>query len=75
MIGTAFRLGLLIFGMSVGAYLGGIPGIFIGLALTDWLHYPVLIYLLRPYDVWLPLLDFVAFGTSIIVIGVAWMLN
>ena len=74
MIGTIFRLGLLILGMGVGAYLGGIPGIFIGLALTDWLHYPVLVYLLRPYGVWLPLLDFVAFGSSIIVIGIAWVL-
>jgi O-antigen/teichoic acid export membrane protein len=75
MISTAFRLGLLILCMTVGAYLGGIPGFFIGLALTDWLHYPVLVYLLRPYGVWLPLLDFLAFGTSIIVIGMGYVLN
>ncbi|RKZ71201.1 MAG: polysaccharide biosynthesis protein [Gammaproteobacteria bacterium] len=75
MLNTAIRLCLQIVSMSVGAYFWGMPGFFIGLALTDLLSYPALIYLTRSYGVWLPLLDTLAFGTSIFVIGVAFWLS
>jgi O-antigen/teichoic acid export membrane protein len=75
MLDTAIRLSLQIVSMTVGAYFWGMPGFFIGLALTDLLSYPTLIYLTRPYGVWLPLLDTLAFGTSFFVIGVAFWLN
>jgi len=74
MLDTAIRLSLQIVSMTVGAYFWGIPGFFIGLALTDLLSYPTLIYLTRPYKVWLPLLDIVAFGSSFLIIGIAlWL--
>jgi len=72
---TIARVFFMIVGMSVGAYMGGIPGFIVGLALTDFLTYPVMVYLIRPYGVWLPKLDAVAFGTSFIVIGIAWWMN
>ena len=75
MVGTAIRLSLQIVSMIIGAYFWGIPGFFVGIALTDLLSYPALVYLIRPYGVWLPLLDTIAFGTSIFVIGIAFWLN
>jgi O-antigen/teichoic acid export membrane protein len=75
MIGTAIVLGLQIVSMTVGAILAGVPGFIVGMALTDWLYYPVLAYLIRPYGVWLPFLDAVAFGSSVIVIGLVWWIN
>jgi len=75
MIGTAIILCLQIASMSVGAILAGVPGFVVGMALTDWLYYPVLAYLIRPYGVWLPFLDAVAFGSSVVVIGLLWWMN
>jgi len=75
MIGTAIRLGLQIVSMVIGGYFWGVPGFCVGIALTDFFSYPALVYLIRPYGVWLPFLDTLAFGTSIFVIGVAFWLN
>lgn len=75
MINIAIRLALQIIGMAAGAYIAGTPGFFVGLALSEWLSYPVLVYLIRPYGVWRPLLDVLAFGSSFIVVGIAIWLN
>ena len=71
MIGTMIRLTLQLISLAIGVYLAGIPGFFIAIALTDLLSYPALVYLIRPYGVWLPSIDALAFGTSFIVIGMA----
>jgi len=75
MINIAIRLALQIVGMAAGAYIAGTPGFFVGLALSEWLSYPALVYLIRPYGVWRPLLDVLAFGSSFIVVGIAIWLN
>ncbi|MCK5525205.1 MAG: oligosaccharide flippase family protein [Thiomargarita sp.] len=75
MINIAIRLALQIIGMAAGAYIAGTQGFFIGLALSEWLSYPALVYLIRPYNVWRPLLDVLAFGSSFIVVGIALWLN
>lgn len=75
MIKSAGQVVFQILGMTIGAYIAGIPGFIAGMALADLLTYPIIVYLIRPYGVWLPLLDAVAFGTSFIVIGMAWWMN
>jgi O-antigen/teichoic acid export membrane protein len=75
MIKSAFQVVFQILGMTIGAYLAGIPGFIAGMVLADLLTYPVMVYLIRPYGVWLPLLDGLAFGTSFIVIGMAWWMH
>lgn len=72
MLKTVVRLLFQIAGMIIGGYLWGIPGFIVGLALTDWLSYPFGAYLVNRYDGWLPMLDAIAFGSSLIIIVIAF---
>ncbi len=72
LIFTASQLGFQIIGMAVGAYLAGIEGFIIGIAIAEIFCYPVLVYLILPYKVWLPMLDMIAFASSFIVVGLAF---
>jgi hypothetical protein len=74
MIFTASQLGFQIIGMAVGAYLAGVEGFIIGIAIAEIFCYPVLVYLIHPYKVWLPMLDMIAFASSFIVVGLAFYL-
>ena len=58
--------------MAVGAYVAGIEGFIIGIAIAEIFCYPVLVYLILPYKVWLPMLDMIAFASSFIVVGLAF---
>lgn len=71
MISLATRFCLQIVGMSVGAYLGGVTGFIIGVACAEMFSYPMTVYLIRPYGVWLPLLDLAAFGSTFVVVVIA----
>lgn len=62
-------------GMIVGYEVAGIYGMVIGYAAADWLSYPLLVYHIYRYGVWLPWLDAAAFGSSIIVISIALWMN
>lgn len=62
-------------GMIVGYEVAGIYGMVIGYAAADWLSYPLLVYHIYRYGVWLPWLDAAAFGSSIVVIGIALWMN
>jgi len=72
MLKSVGRVVCQILGMGIGAYFWGVPGFVVGLALVDLLSYPYLVYLIRPYGVWLPWLDLLAFGSSIAVALLAW---
>jgi O-antigen/teichoic acid export membrane protein len=72
LIFTASQLGFQIIGMLVGAYVAGVEGFIIGIAISELLCYPILVYLIYPYKVWLPMLDMIAFGSSFIVVGLAF---
>lgn len=75
MVYTAGNLALQIMGMIIGAYLAGTPGFIVGIAIAELFSYFVLVYLIRPYNAWLPVLDAIAFGLSFIVVGVAlWII-
>ncbi|MBE9563541.1 MAG: oligosaccharide flippase family protein [Proteobacteria bacterium] len=72
LISTTNRFILQVLGMAIGTYYAGITGFIIGVSLAEFLCYPLLVYLIRPYKVWLPLLDGVAFGSSFVVIWIAF---
>ncbi len=73
MIDTAVRVGLQIICIATGIWFAGTPGLLVGLGVAEWLSYVMLIYLIRPYGVWLPLLDMTAFGSSLVVIGITFL--
>jgi O-antigen/teichoic acid export membrane protein len=75
LIKSVARLVFQILGMIIGGHLAGVPGFMIGLALADLFAYPVMVYLIRPYGVWLPLLDALAFASSGIVVAIAWWMS
>lgn len=72
MLKTVVRLFFQIVGMIIGGYFWGIPGFIVGLALTDWLSYPFGAYLVNRYGGWLPMLDTIALGSSLIVMVIAF---
>jgi len=72
LINTTNRFILQILGMVIGSYYAGTTGFMIGISAAEFLCYPLLVYLIRPYQVWLPLLDGLAFGCSFIVIWIAF---
>jgi len=69
MLKTVVRLFFQLAGMIIGGYLWGIPGFIVGLALTDWLSYPFGAYLVHRYGGWLPIVDAVTMGFSLIIIA------
>jgi len=75
LINTANRFVLQILGMSIGTYYADVTGFIIGISIAEFLCYPMTVYLIRPYRVWLPLLDGLAFGSSFIVIWIAFGIN
>lgn len=75
LINTTNRFILQILGMVIGSYYAGITGFIIGVSAAEFLCYPLLVYLIRPYRVWLPLLDGLAFGSSFVVIWIAFGIN
>ena len=75
MLVSLTRITVQVLGMMIGGYIAGLPGFIVGIAITDFLSYPVMVYFIRPYGVWLPWLDAAAFGSSFFVIGVAWWIS
>jgi len=74
MILQVTRGAMLIAGMALGGFLGGFEGLVIGVALSKLLDYPVLAVSVHRYRLWLPALDFCAFGISAAVIGLGWFI-
>ena len=54
---AAVRMTIKIAAMCTGAYLGGLPGILIGLAITPTLLYPMGAWTVKKHGAWLPGLD------------------
>ncbi|MEZ5671747.1 MAG: hypothetical protein R3E08_04940 [Thiotrichaceae bacterium] len=62
-------------GMVIGYEIAGIHGMLVGFAAADWLSYPLLVYHIYGYGVWLPGLDAAAFGSSAVVVAIALWIN
>jgi O-antigen/teichoic acid export membrane protein len=75
MIDMAARVSLYVVCMTVGIWIAGIPGFIMGIAVTEWLSYLVLIFLIRPYGVSLPLLDWAAFSSTLIIVVIAFFMT
>jgi O-antigen/teichoic acid export membrane protein len=69
------RVIIQLIGMIIGYETAGIYGMMIGYAAADWLSYPLVVYHVHRYGVWLPWLDVAAFGSSIAVIGIAFWIK
>ncbi len=72
MLNSITRFIMQVLGMLIGYYLAGVEGFIIGVAMADLFTYGILVFLIRPYNVWLPWLDFTAFASSLIVIWIAF---
>ena len=59
------RSAILIAGMAIGGWLGGMRGLVIGVAATDVFNYPVLAWATRRYGVWMPGVDAAAAGCAV----------
>jgi len=66
----ALKIGL----MFAGGYMYGFKGVLIGVVLGEFAAYPVLIWTIYPYRVWMPVLDLSGFCISAFVIGIGWWL-
>jgi hypothetical protein len=60
-------------GHSVWGY-GRIIGVIVGATLPELLLYPVLIWAVRRYGVWLPKLDIAGFAFALVLIAIGFML-
>jgi len=63
------RAALMIAGMWIGYHLGDERGLMIGMGVSYWVNYPLLVWAIRPHGTWLPKLDSLAFGASAVVIA------
>jgi O-antigen/teichoic acid export membrane protein len=59
---------LLIACIAVGAYLGEVKGMIFGVAASKILDYPLIVWAIRRYGVWMPVLDFSTLGLSALVL-------
>ncbi len=66
---------LMIAGMWIGFSLGGERGLMIGMGVSYWANYPLLVWAIRKHGTWLPKLDALAFGLSAIVIAIRVMVG
>lgn len=70
MLNSVTRFIMQLLGMLIGYYMAGVEGFIVGVAMADLFTYGVLVFLIRPYNVWFPWLDFAAFASSL---GVIWL--
>jgi len=63
------RAVLMIAGMWIGYQLDGERGLMIGMGVSYWANYPLLVWAIRPHGTWLPKLDALALGLSAAVIA------
>ncbi len=76
MILQALRAVLMLIGMLVGYWLGqrsghqdgAMIGFVVGMGLSYWLNYPILVWAIKRHGTWLPGLDAMAFGASLVVV-------
>lgn len=59
---------LLIACVAAGAFIGDVTGMIIGVAASKVIDYPLLVWAIRRYGVWTPILDMLTFAVSGIVI-------
>lgn len=65
---------LLIGGMAIGSYAGGLAGIVVGVAASKIADYPVMVWAIRRYGVWQPWVDFPAMLVSAGVVAAGQLL-
>jgi O-antigen/teichoic acid export membrane protein len=72
---TGMGVGYMI-GKNTGAPDGGIMGFIIGMGVSYWLNYPLLVWAIRKHGTWLPGLDGVAFAGSAVVVYIRfWVMQ
>lgn len=59
---------ILIASIALGAYLGGVNGMIYGVATSKIIDYPLLVWAIRRYGVWMPMLDLATLAVSGVVI-------
>lgn len=70
----AIKAFLLLGALFVGGYFFGAPGLIVGMAATHILFYPVQVIAYRRYNLWIPVMDFLAFLVSLFVIFIGlWL--
>jgi len=82
MILQSARAVLMLAGMSLGYWIGknsdvengGMSGFLIGMGVSYWLNYPLLVWAIKKHGTWLPGLDAAAFGLSAIVVLIRFFL-
>jgi O-antigen/teichoic acid export membrane protein len=63
---------LLVVCMLLGGSLYGVAGLIVGVSISKFMSYPILVGLLVRHEIWLPKVDGVAFGLSAAVIGAGY---
>ncbi|HSA99735.1 MAG TPA: oligosaccharide flippase family protein [Anaerolineales bacterium] len=69
---TAIQIACQISGMLIGYYYGGGIGIVTGVAVANWMMYPVTAFIMYRNGFWQPKLDLIFLAASILVVSWAW---
>ncbi len=65
---------LMIAGMWIGYHQASATGLMVGMGISYWASYPLLVWAIRRHGTWLPKIDALAYGTSAIVIAIRFLL-
>ena len=71
----AARAAVLLPAIAVGGYYFGMIGLVWGVAISQVPYYPLEVWMQRRYGVWTPWVDMLAFGTSMLFIGLGFLLR
>lgn len=74
MIIQASRTAILCGSMALGGFLYGMPGVIVGVAVPEFLLYPILVLCVRKYGVWLPALDLTGLAAAAALIALGFSL-
>lgn len=69
---TAIQISCQIGGIFIGYYYWKEMGIVMGVAVANWLMYPVNAFVMARYGLWQPKLDFVFIIVSVMIVALAW---
>ena len=71
----AIRAAVLLPALAIGGYWFGSIGLICGIAITRVIEYPLEVWIQRRYDVWVPWVDAVALGSSVLFVTFCFLMR
>ena len=67
------QLGLLVSAALIGNHLNGVQGFIVGIAVVEWLNYPITAFVMIRHRLWQPEIDLPALAISALAVAVAYL--